>query len=121
MIWLFIAWLVTLSVGCLIAYAFGKYWLGYGRFREHLRSIRWSAYAGIPDGWHWGIDPRGLCLAAALLVVAGVTWWSVPLALLLLPAVFVYGNFDAGFHFTSAGMMLRLGPFTCGWAADDTN
>lgn len=91
MIWLFIAWLVTLSVGCLIAYCFGRYWLGYGRFREHLRSIRWSAYAGFPDKFHWGI-----ALAAWL-------------------------DADEGMHFTSTGVMVRIGPFTAGFQGVDSN
>lgn len=90
-LWLLFAVAVAFTVVTLAAYAFGKYWLGWTRFREHLRSIRWSAYAGAPDMWNWGIGFSA------------------------------YGNFDPGFHFTSAGMMLRLGPFTAGWNADDTN
>lgn len=82
---------VLLAFVALIAYLFGRYWLGYRAFRGHLRTINWSAYAGVPDWWHMGLGFNA------------------------------YANFDPGFHFTSAGMMLRIGPFTCGWNADDSN
>lgn len=87
-LWLAFGGAVAIAV---IAYAFGKYWLGLTAFKGHLGSIRWSSYAGILDWWHWGI---------------GLALWL---------------NMDPGMHFTSAGFMFRLGPFTCGWNADDTN
>lgn len=88
------SWLVVgslISVVALVAYAFGKYWLGLGKFRGHVKTINWSAFAGFPDWWHMGL---------------GASVWL---------------NMDPGMHFTSAGAMLRIGPFTCGFNADDTN
>lgn len=74
-----------------VAYAFGKYWLGLGKFRGHVKTINWSAYAGCPDLWHWGVS---------------FGWWL---------------NLDPGFHFTSVGIAIRLGPFVAGAQGDDSN
>lgn len=117
--WLIVTVLVLFVA--LVAYAFGKYWLGLGRFREHLRSINWSAFAGVPDWWNWAVNPLGLIVGLALVAFTGAAWWSVALLPILAAVCSVWANFDPGFHFTSAGMMLRLGPFVAGAQGDDSN
>lgn len=119
MIWLVLVTTVVAVAG--VSYLFGKYWLGLTAFKGHLGSIRWSSYAGIPDWWHWAINPVGLTVGLALVAFTGAVWWSVALLPLLAAVCSAWANFDPGMHFTSAGFMFRLGPFTCGWNAEDTN
>jgi len=90
-IWYAAGVLAAISLTAFISYAFGRWWLGWRRFRNHLHSIRPSAYAGVPDWWHWGFS-FGL-----------------------------WGNFDPGAHFTSTGIALRIGPFVAGAQLDDSN
>lgn len=91
MIWLAFGVAVAIAVTAVAGYAFGKYWLGLKAFRGHLGSIRWSAYAGVPDWWHWGLA------------------WAVWL------------NMDPGMHFTSVGLAMRVGPMVAGMQGDDSN
>jgi hypothetical protein len=88
---LWIAVAVAFVVVALAAYLFGKYWLGLRAFRGHVKTINWSVFAGFPDWWHWGLS---------------VGCWL---------------NLDPGFHFTSVGFALRLGPFVAGAQGDDSN
>lgn len=91
MMWLAFGVAVAIAVTALVAYAWGKYWLGLTRFRGHLATINWSAYFGIPDWYHWGLA------------------WAVWL------------DADKGMHFSSTGVMVRIGPFTAGFQGVDSN
>lgn len=91
MIWVAAGVAALVSVVALVAWAFGKYWLGLRQFRGHVKTVRWSTYAGCPDLWHIGLS---------------FGCWL---------------NMDPGMHFTSVGIALRIGPFVAGAQGDDSN
>lgn len=54
MLWIAAGITALVSVTALVSYLFGKYWLGFAKFKVHLGSIEWSVAAKW-DVWHWRI------------------------------------------------------------------
>lgn len=88
---IYVIGVVLIGFVALVGYAFGKYWLGLTAFRGHVKTINWSAYAGVPDKFHWGL------------------------------ALAVWLDADEGMHFSSVGVAIRIGPFIAGAQGVDSN
>jgi len=87
--WIIIAVILIAAAG-VVGYLFGKFWLGWSKFKGHVRTIHWGWEFRF-DIWHWQFKPIHL-------------WY--------------YGA--PGFHFNSVGIQTALGPVLFGYAGRDT-